>query len=89
MIFFLAVVTSAFPIDELPARITAILAGPAAANVSWGMLFHSSKIGEVYAWNAHRLFVPASNTKLLMGSAALLTLGANFTYSTKSVLVNE
>ena len=76
----------AFPIAELPQRIRSILAQPAAANVSWGILIHSSQHGELFALNANHSLVPASNTKLLMASAALLVLGSEYRFSTRSFL---
>ena len=46
------------PIAELPAQIHSILASAAAANVSWGILIRSEKLGTLFALNANHSFVP-------------------------------
>ena len=84
LIFAIAAAASSFPISELPARFTAILAQPDAARATWGVLVHSSRLGVLYDANANKSFVPASNTKLLMGSAALLALGEDYEFETRT-----
>ena len=77
------------PVADLPAQIHSILSTSAADNVTWGILIHSEKLGTLFALNANHSFVPASNTKLLMASAALLTLGTKYTYETSAYLHND
>jgi len=50
----------------------------------WGILVESLDTGEIlYEHNADKLFIPASNQKILTSVAALLSLGPDFTYETK------
>ena len=72
---------TSFPLAELPERIRAILA---ASNASWGILIHSSARGQLFSLSANQSFVPASNTKLLMASAAISLLGTEFTFATRA-----
>ena len=59
------------------------LADPAFARASWGVVIQSLDDGQVlYRRNAERLFLPASNLKLLTASAALVSLGADFRFHT-------
>jgi D-alanyl-D-alanine carboxypeptidase/D-alanyl-D-alanine-endopeptidase (penicillin-binding protein 4) len=51
----------------------------ASARANWGVLVVDLKDGRtVYARNEHRLFAPASNTKLFTTATALETLGPKF-----------
>lgn len=53
------------------------------AHAHWGVLIESLKSGEIwYEQNADRMFMPASNQKILTTAAALLTLGENFNFET-------
>ena len=62
------------------------LADPAFARASWGVVIQSLDNGQVlYRRNAERLFLPASNLKLLTASAALTRLGADFRFHTTVV----
>lgn len=59
------------------------LAEPAFARASWGVVIQSLDNGQVlYRRNGERLFLPASNLKLLTAAAALVRLGADFRYHT-------
>jgi len=50
----------------------------------WGVLIESLETGEVlYERNADRLFVPASNQKILTSAAAYRSLGPDFTFTTR------
>src|SRR5690606_41769334 len=65
------------------ARIDSIFGQPAFAQAQWGVLIRSIDPGAVdYSRNAGRLFVPASNLKLVTGAAALETLGPDYRYRT-------
>lgn len=53
------------------------------ANAHWGVLVRSMETGEtLYARNAGRMFVPASNMKIVTASAALEALGPDYRYRT-------
>lgn len=54
------------------------------ANAHWGVLVKSMRTGEtVYARNAGRMFVPASNMKIVTAAAALEALGPEYRYRTR------
>jgi serine-type D-Ala-D-Ala carboxypeptidase/endopeptidase (penicillin-binding protein 4) len=60
-----------------------ILNGPGAANVFWGVSVKSLGTGRgLFAHNEDKLFVPASNMKLLTTAVALIRLGPGFRYTT-------
>lgn len=60
-----------------------ILNGPGAANVFWGVSVKSLGTGRgLFAHNEDKLFVPASNMKLLTTAVALIRLGPGFKYTT-------
>ena len=62
------------------------MANPAFARATWGAVVESADSGQVlYRHNAERLFIPASNLKLLTASAALTRLGADFRWTTTVV----
>ena len=84
---------TAHPVPSAPAAPTAvralqrdvdaILADPALARGYWGVLAVGLKDDEpLYALNARRLFVPASNMKIVTLAAAAEALGWDYTYST-------
>ena len=53
------------------------------ARAQWGVLVRSLETGEtLYRRNAEKLFVPASNQKIVTGAFALETLGPDFRYRT-------
>jgi serine-type D-Ala-D-Ala carboxypeptidase/endopeptidase (penicillin-binding protein 4) len=56
---------------------------PQFRSAHWGVLIVDPGRGEtLYAHNADKLFVPASNQKLVTGVTALTQLGADFTWAT-------
>jgi len=72
----------------LVAQIDSILAAPELERGYWGVLVKSLTTDEtLYARNARKLFVPASNMKIVTLAAAAQTLGWNYTYTTKLVTV--
>jgi D-alanyl-D-alanine carboxypeptidase/D-alanyl-D-alanine-endopeptidase (penicillin-binding protein 4) len=69
--------------SALAARIDKLLDEGPAAQAHWGVLAVDLKDGRVvFARNEHKLFAPASNTKLFTTAAALETLGPKFTFRT-------
>jgi D-alanyl-D-alanine carboxypeptidase/D-alanyl-D-alanine-endopeptidase (penicillin-binding protein 4) len=63
-----------------------LLAAPAWDNAHWGVLVVDPEAGDtLYARNPGKLFVPASNQKILTGAAALALLGADFRWRTTLV----
>ncbi len=56
---------------------------PAFRNAHWGILVVDPQRGDtLYSHNAGKLFMPASNQKLLTGATALAQLGADFRFRT-------
>lgn len=53
------------------------------ARAQWGVLVKSLETGAtLYSRNAEKLFIPASNQKIITGASALETLGPGFRYRT-------
>lgn len=71
----------------LARRIDALLDRPPFNRVTWGVSVVDEQGRSLYERNADRLFVPASNTKLVVTSAATVLLPADFRVRT-SVYVN-
>ena len=64
--------------------IDAILQNPILSHGSWGVLAKSLKTGEtLYAVNANKLMMPASNMKIVTLAAAAEQLGWEYTYETR------
>ena len=56
---------------------------PQFANAFWGILIVDPATGDtLYSHNAGKLFMPASNQKIITGATALAQLGADYTYRT-------
>ncbi len=73
-------------VTSLAASLDSTLADSAFARSSWGVVVESADDGAVlYRRDAGRLFVPASNAKLLTAAAALVRLGADFRWTTTVV----
>ena len=73
--------------DALAARITAVLDDPAFADAHWGALAVDLATGDtLFAQNARRRFIPASNQKLFTTAVALERLGPDFRYETRLYL---
>ncbi|MFL5561125.1 MAG: D-alanyl-D-alanine carboxypeptidase/D-alanyl-D-alanine-endopeptidase [Gemmatimonadaceae bacterium] len=59
---------------------------PKFANANWGILIVDPGSGDtLYSRNAGKLFMPASNMKIITGSAALVQLGPDYRYRTTFV----
>jgi D-alanyl-D-alanine carboxypeptidase/D-alanyl-D-alanine-endopeptidase (penicillin-binding protein 4) len=56
---------------------------PDFRTANWGVLVVNPRTGDtLYAHDAEKLFVPASNTKIVTGASSLLLLGPDFTWKT-------
>ncbi len=74
------------PIAALRTAIDSMVGDTAFANARWGVLVVRPATGDtLYARDADRLFMPASNQKLLTGAAALAVLGPDYTWRTALV----
>lgn len=72
------------------AVLDSIFDDPAFASAHWGVLVRSLETGEtVYARNAGKMFVPASNMKLVTAAAALEALGPDYRYLTRVAATGE
>jgi serine-type D-Ala-D-Ala carboxypeptidase/endopeptidase (penicillin-binding protein 4) len=68
---------------QLRSRIDSLLADPMWRNANWGILVvDPAGRDTIYSRNAGKLFMPASNEKLLTSSTALVQLGADYRFST-------
>jgi serine-type D-Ala-D-Ala carboxypeptidase/endopeptidase (penicillin-binding protein 4) len=73
-------------LDALRRDIDALLAQPLLARGYWGVLVKSLKTDEtLYALNAGKLMLPASNMKIVTLAAAAEKLGWDYTYETRVV----
>ncbi len=71
-------------VNRLRVELDELLADPAFANAHWGVMVQSVETGEVfYRRNARKLFLPASNVKLVTGAVALTRLGPEFRFKTR------
>lgn len=67
----------------LRAGVDSLLADPMWRNSNWGILVVDPATRDtLYSHNAGKLFMPASNEKLLTGSTALAQLGDDYRFST-------
>lgn len=64
--------------------IDSLIAHPMWRTAHWGVLVVDAERGDtLYSANAGKLFMPASNTKLVTGAVALAQLGADYRYTTR------
>jgi serine-type D-Ala-D-Ala carboxypeptidase/endopeptidase (penicillin-binding protein 4) len=63
-------------------EVDAIVKHPKFRHAQFGILIQDSKPNTLYAHNAERLLIPASNAKILTTAAALRSLPLNFTVKT-------
>jgi len=71
------------PLESLRYSIDSLVSDPKFANAQLGLLIVNPKTGDtIYSRNAGKLFMPASNQKLLTGSVALTQLGPDYRYRT-------
>ena len=70
--------------ETLAARIDRVINRPEFAHSNFGIEFYSLDTGKVvYAFNAAKMFVPASTTKLLTEGTVLATLGPDYRFHTR------
>lgn len=71
-------------VQELWNELDALFNDPNFANANWGVSIQSLVTGEYfYRRNDNKLFMPASNLKLLTTSAALMLLGPEYRFKTE------
>src|SRR6185437_13880383 len=71
------------PVARLRASIDSMVGQPEFSNANWGILIVDPTSGDtLYSRNAGKLFMPASNMKILTTSTALTQLGPTFQYHT-------
>ncbi|MDH5233771.1 MAG: D-alanyl-D-alanine carboxypeptidase/D-alanyl-D-alanine-endopeptidase [Gemmatimonadota bacterium] len=69
---------------ELTRFSDSLLTDPMFRSANWGVLIVDPVAGDtLYSRNAGKLFMPASNQKLLTGATALAQLGPDFRYETR------
>ncbi|MDQ2664930.1 MAG: D-alanyl-D-alanine carboxypeptidase/D-alanyl-D-alanine-endopeptidase [Gemmatimonadota bacterium] len=67
-----------------------LIDAPEFRSAQWGiMVVDPARAETLYARNADKLFMPASNMKLLTGTTALVQLGANYRWSTSMLARGE
>ena len=67
----------------LQRSIDSLVQQPEFRNAHFGILIVDPVRGDtLYSWNAGKLFMPASNMKLVTGAVALATLGPDFRFAT-------
>lgn len=74
--------TASVGAQSLAARLNARLDAPGLDRLIWGVAITDVNGTPLFGRNADRLFVPASNTKLVVTATALALLGPDFTVST-------
>ena len=68
---------------ELRHAIDSMVALPKFSNAHWGILIVDPERGDtLYSRNAGKLFMPASNQKIVTGAVSLAVLGPDFQFST-------
>ena len=74
------------PRQSLVAAIDSMVGLPQFRNAHWGILIVDPERGDtLYSRNAGKLFMPASNMKIVTGSVALSELGADYRFRTRFV----
>jgi serine-type D-Ala-D-Ala carboxypeptidase/endopeptidase (penicillin-binding protein 4) len=79
----MSTVRPASPRAELRHTIDSLTSQPVFRNANWGVLIVNPRTGDtLYSKNAGKLFMPASNMKIITSAAALTLLGPDYTYKT-------
>src|SRR3954464_13985644 len=75
---------------ELRHLVDSLTTEPVFRNAQWGVLIVNPRTGDtIYSKNAGKLFMPASNMKIITSAAALTLLGPDFSYRTTFVTDGE
>lgn len=70
-------------VADLREQLDDIFNDPNFSHANWGVIIQSFQTGEYfYKRNEDKLFIPASNLKILTSAAGLLLLGENYRFST-------
>ncbi|HJU65868.1 MAG TPA: D-alanyl-D-alanine carboxypeptidase, partial [Gemmatimonadaceae bacterium] len=78
------------PREALRGAIDSMVSVPQFRNAHWGVLIVDPESGDtLYSHNAGKLFMPASNMKIVTGAAALALLGADYRFRTTVVAVGS
>jgi serine-type D-Ala-D-Ala carboxypeptidase/endopeptidase (penicillin-binding protein 4) len=76
--------------DVLSDQIDSLTSMPQFRNAHWGVLVVNPRTGDtLYSQNAGKLFMPASNMKILTSAVALALLGPDYTYRTTFAFTGE
>jgi D-alanyl-D-alanine carboxypeptidase/D-alanyl-D-alanine-endopeptidase (penicillin-binding protein 4) len=68
---------------DLRHEIDSLTSQPVFRNAQWGVLIVNPRTADtIYSRNAGKLFMPASNMKIITSAAALTLLGPDYTYKT-------
>jgi serine-type D-Ala-D-Ala carboxypeptidase/endopeptidase (penicillin-binding protein 4) len=71
------------PLAELKSAIDSLVGDPKFRSAIWGILIVDPDAGDtLYSLNAGKLFLPASNMKIVTSTAALVELGPDYQYRT-------
>ncbi|HWL41107.1 MAG TPA: D-alanyl-D-alanine carboxypeptidase/D-alanyl-D-alanine-endopeptidase [Gemmatimonadaceae bacterium] len=69
--------------DDLVYRLDSLTSQPQFRNAHWGVLVVNPRTGDtLYSRNAGKLFMPASNMKIITSAVALAQLGPDYAYRT-------
>lgn len=72
------------PLAALRAELTEIFSDPVFAHAHWGVMVQSVETGEIlYRRDAEKLFMPASNMKLVTAAVGLAQLGPDHRFRTR------
>ena len=78
------------PRSELRHEIDSLTSQPEFRNAQWGVLIVNPRTGDtLYSKNAGKLFMPASNMKIVTSAVALTLLGADYRYRTTFLIDGE
>ena len=70
--------------DSLYRDLNVIFTDPRLSDAQWGVAVHSIDRDELlFGYNANKLYIPASNEKILTAAAALLRLGPEYRFKTR------
>lgn len=71
-------------VNAVKKQIDSIIQDPVFSGANFGILIESLNDEEIlYEYNSDKLFIPASNQKIITSAAALLVLGSEYKYETK------